>query len=173
MHEARDIEIVYTKILYVILGVRRSTNLCDIYGKIGRVQLIISRKLNMIKCWIKLLNSSEALITKKVYFMLRNDANRNISFNGANWAFQIKTLLDSLGLSYLWLEVIKLFSYSTQLSTKLILFINVKIPIIVSIFTFISMINTTSERLKAKAVRIYICDNIKISGSNVRPQKHS
>ena len=36
--------------------------------------------------------------------MLRNDANRNISYNGANWAFQVKSLLDSLGLSYLWLE---------------------------------------------------------------------
>ena len=39
-------------------------------------------------------------------------------------------------------EVIKLFSYSTQLSTKFILLINVK--------TFISMINTIFERLKAR-----------------------
>ena len=47
-------------------------------------------------------------------------------------------------------EVIKLFSCSTQLSTKFILFINVKMPTIVGILTFISMINTTSERLKAR-----------------------
>ena len=47
-------------------------------------------------------------------------------------------------------EVIKLFSYSTQLSTKFIVLINVKIPTIVGILTFISMINTTSERLKAR-----------------------
>ena len=40
-------------------------------------------------------------------------------------------------------EVIKLFS-------KLILLINVKIATIVGILTFISMINTTSERLKAR-----------------------
>ena len=45
------------------------------------------------------------------------------------------------------LEVIKLFSYSTQLSTKFILLINVKMPTIVCIITFISMINTTYERL--------------------------
>ena len=37
-------------------------------------------------------------------------------------------------------EVIKLFSCSTQLSTKFILLINVKIPTIVGILTFISMI---------------------------------
>ena len=42
-------------------------------------------------------------------------------------------------------EVIKLFLYSTQLSTKCILLIpvNVKMPTIVDILTFISMINTT------------------------------
>ena len=43
-------------------------------------------------------------------------------------------------------EVIKLFKYSTQLSTKFILLLNVKMPTIVDILTFISMINTTSER---------------------------
>ena len=46
-------------------------------------------------------------------------------------------------------EVIKPFPCSTQLSTKFILLINVKMPTIVDILTFISMINTTSERLKA------------------------
>ena len=52
-------------------------------------------------------------------------------------------------------EVIKLFSCSTQLSMKLILLINVKMPTIVSIWTFINMINTTSERLKAR--NFFIC----------------
>ena len=52
-------------------------------------------------------------------------------------------------------EVIKLFSYSTQLRTKLIMLINVKMPTIVGILTFISMINTTSERLKAR--NFFIC----------------
>ena len=47
-------------------------------------------------------------------------------------------------------EVIKLFSCSTQLSSKFILLINVKVPTIVGILTLISMINTTSERLKAR-----------------------
>ena len=51
-------------------------------------------------------------------------------------------------------EVIKLFPCSTQLSTKFILLINVKMPTIVGILTFISMINTASERLEA---RYFIC----------------
>ena len=42
--------------------------------------------------------------------------------------------------------VIKLFPCSTQLSIKFILLINVKMPTTVGILTFISRINTTSER---------------------------
>ena len=38
-------------------------------------------------------------------------------------------------------EVIKLFPCSTQLSTKFIMLINVKMPTIVGILTFISMIS--------------------------------
>ena len=52
-------------------------------------------------------------------------------------------------------NVIKLIPCSTQLSTKFILLINVKMPTIVGILTFISRINTTSERLKAR--NFFIC----------------
>ena len=52
-------------------------------------------------------------------------------------------------------KVIQLFPCSTQLSKKFILLINVKMPTIVGILTFISTINTTSERLKAR--NFFIC----------------
>ena len=52
-------------------------------------------------------------------------------------------------------EVIKLFSCSTQLSMKFIMLINVKMPTIVGILTFISRINTTSESLKARKVFVF------------------
>ena len=48
------------------------------------------------------------------------------------------------------LKVIKLVLCSTQLITKLIMLINVKMPTIVVILTFISMINTTLNGLKAR-----------------------
>ena len=60
------------------------------------------------------------------------------------------TMLDHRQLKTPGPEVIKLFSCSIQLSTKFILLINVKMPTIVGILTFISMINTTSEKLKAR-----------------------
>ena len=52
-------------------------------------------------------------------------------------------------------EVIKLFACSTQLSMKFIMLINVKMPTSVVILIFMSMINTTSEHLKARKVFIF------------------
>ena len=49
----------------------------------------------------------------------------------------------------------KTFSFSTQPSTKFILLINIKMPTIVGILIFIGMINTPSDRLKAR--NIFIC----------------
>ena len=76
--------------------------------------------------------------------------------------FQLVSVAEHTSLSLTWTqilkkgsEVIKLFSYSTQLSTKFILLINVKMPTTVGILTFISMINTTSKRLKAR--NFFIC----------------
>ena len=47
------------------------------------------------------------------------------------------------------------FSCSTQLSMKYIMLILVKMPTIVGILTFISMINSTSRSLKARKVYIF------------------
>ena len=63
----------------------------------------------------------------------------------------------SFSTYYISPDVIKLFSCSTKLSTKFILLINVKMPTTVGIFSFISMINTTFERLKAR--KIFICQH--------------
>ena len=49
-----------------------------------------------------------------------------------------------------WAEVMKLFSCSTQVSMKLIMLINIKMPTIVGILICMSMINTTSHHLKAR-----------------------
>ena len=52
-------------------------------------------------------------------------------------------------------EVITLFSCSTQLSIKFVMLINIKMPTIVGILTFISLIIKTSESLKARKVSIF------------------
>ena len=52
-------------------------------------------------------------------------------------------------------KVIKLLSCSTQLSTKFILLINVKMPTYVGILTFISRINTPTWSLTARKLIIF------------------
>ena len=51
-------------------------------------------------------------------------------------------------------EVIKLF-HATELSMKIIILINVKMPTIVGVLTFISKINKISENLKERKVFIF------------------
>ena len=55
MHEAKDVETIHTKFCRRILNVKISTNLCSLYGELGRIPLKIQRKLNILKYWIKLL----------------------------------------------------------------------------------------------------------------------
>ena len=58
----------------------------------------------MIRYWIKILVSGDTFIPRKIYCMLKNDADNNRTYNGLNWASQIKNILDSLGLSNIWIN---------------------------------------------------------------------
>lgn len=104
MHEGKDVENVHTKFCKRILSVRKSTNIAALYGELGRYPLSVMRKLSMVKYWFKLLKLPENAICKLVYNKMRDDANQNITYNGCNWAYQIKSLLESHGLYYLWLD---------------------------------------------------------------------
>ena len=103
-HQAKDIEVIHNKFCRWVLNVKKSTNLAGLYGELGRVPFIVQRKFNMIKYWVKLLTNTDGSLPTKMYQMLREDADSGNSYNGNNWAFHIKSLLDSLGLSYVWLQ---------------------------------------------------------------------
>jgi hypothetical protein len=104
LNDGKDIETIHTKFIRRVLYVNKSTNLAGLYGELGRVPLSIIRKIHMLPYWIKILKSDNNCIIKQVYRMLRNDANSNISYNSHNWAYQIKTILENLGLSDLWIN---------------------------------------------------------------------
>lgn len=57
---------------------KKSTNVSALYGDLGRVPLIVVRKIRMIKYWIKILNLNNNTILYKVYQMLKKDANNNL-----------------------------------------------------------------------------------------------
>ena len=61
-------------------------------------------------------------------------------------------------------KVIKPFSCSTQMGMEFIMLVNVKMPTIVGILTFISMINTASESLNAKNIfLVYTSSSVQLS----------
>ena len=103
-HEAKDVEVLHTKFCRWILNVRKSTNLSGLYGELGRFPLIIFRQTSMIRYWIKLLTSNDNCLPKKIYYMLKNDIDNGRSYNGLNWAYQIKSMLDRIGLSNIWVQ---------------------------------------------------------------------
>ena len=103
-HEAKDIEIVHTKFCRKILCVKKSTNLTGLYGELGRAPLLINRKLNMIKYWLKIIKSKDNSLVKTIYLLLKNDVDNNNSYNGLNWAFQVKCILDQIGMHDYWLN---------------------------------------------------------------------
>ena len=100
IHNARDAEAIHSKFCRLVLNVKKSTTLSGLYGELGRVPFIIQRKFNMIK----LLKSSDTFLPKRIYTMLKEDADSGNTYNGSNWASHIKSMLNNLGLSYIWLH---------------------------------------------------------------------
>ena len=101
-HAAKEIEMVHTKFCRKILHVRQSTNISGLYGELGRVPLFITRKINILRYWYKLLRLNDHALPKIVYLMLRDDVEHGITYVGANWAFQVKSILESHGLGFIW-----------------------------------------------------------------------
>jgi hypothetical protein len=99
---ATDIELIHTKFLRRILCVKKSTHLSALYGETGRFPLAVKRKILMLKYWSKICNQDNNSLLKRAYLMIKDDANANRTYNGQNWAYQIKNILDNHGLSYIW-----------------------------------------------------------------------
>ena len=101
-HEAKDIEMVHTKFCRKILCIRQSTNVSGLFGELGRVPFSVLRKINMLRYWYKLLRLDDQALPKIIYHMLKDDANDGLTYIGANWAYQIKSVLERHGFGYVW-----------------------------------------------------------------------
>ena len=102
-YKGKSIELIHRKFIRKILGVKKSTNIDELYGEIGRYPMQIQRKFIMIKYWIKVISSNHTL-TKYVYNMMKVDVDNNKHYNGMNWAFNIKCILDEIGMTDIWLN---------------------------------------------------------------------
>ena len=98
-HSSQEIEKVHLKFLKQILGVRQQTCNMAVYGELGRVPLIVIRKVRILKFWFKILSDPYTLLYK-VYKQQVQDVNNNR--NMKCWSSYIMSLLNELGFSYLW-----------------------------------------------------------------------
>jgi len=55
-------------------------------------------KIIRIQFWIKILKLNNNSLMERMYNVIKENANNNISFADKNWAYQIKKLLGELGL---------------------------------------------------------------------------
>ena len=97
--KACEIEKVHTSFLKRIVGVKRSTNNAMIYNETCRVPLVIRRKFNMVKYWLKL-SKTENCILKSIY---ETELEYCIAKNSKNWINEIQKILHSTGMSDVWL----------------------------------------------------------------------
>ena len=94
----KELEIIHTKFLRKILCVNKSTNLSALYGELRRYPLSVMRKLHIFKYWFKIISRTNDSRIKIIYESLFNDTEQNITYNKRNWAYQIKSTLEQLGL---------------------------------------------------------------------------
>jgi len=95
-HKAPDIERVHTRFLKQVLRVRQQTANAAVYGELCRYPFKIIRQIRILKYWYKIIGKPDSLMYK--LFTL-TDQNGNLL---NEWSKQVRTLLDSLGFSYLW-----------------------------------------------------------------------
>ena len=89
-------ETVHINFCKSILGLCHNVNNDCIYGELGRYPVSVKRKFLILKYWSKILDSNN-LIIRQAYDMLT-------FIRGRNWAKKVKSLLESLGLGYYWLN---------------------------------------------------------------------
>ena len=102
-HPAECIEKMHYKFCKLILGVKKTTCNAAILCELGRLPFYITRKIKIVKYWIKILKNKNNLLYSS-YKMLRHDADVNNNYKGLNWASNVKSLFESLGLSFMWYD---------------------------------------------------------------------
>lgn len=119
-HPAPEIESILNKFCRKILSVKRSTNIDALHGELGSFPMSLRRQLNMIKYWLKIIYSPENSLLYKTYKTLKIDLDANNTYNKNNWAYHIKTLLETCGLNYLWINQFNILINFQTIKTRLI-----------------------------------------------------
>jgi hypothetical protein len=96
------IESAHTFACKRLLGLSDKTPNHLVYGDTGRYPLYIDSCIASVRYWLKLENMSNDRIPKQAFLMLKNCIENNMFVNNKNWAWNIKTVLESHGFENAW-----------------------------------------------------------------------
>jgi hypothetical protein len=85
-----------------ILGVKLSTSNAAVAGELGQYPLIIQRKINMLKYWMKMLNGPRNRLRFTMYSYLRDNIDKDLPVQCKNWALEVRNILIEIGREYVW-----------------------------------------------------------------------
>lgn len=97
---ADNIERLHRKFLKQKLGVKMATSNNGLYGETGRLPLIISRKIRIIKYWFKLISCYD---NNCILYAIYVNMLRKCDNNESNWLSNIKEMLRQTGFNDVWL----------------------------------------------------------------------
>jgi len=88
------VERIHLQYCKYLLGVKKCTQNDFVYGELGRKPLQCQRLYNIVKFWIKIMQSDDHKYIKIVYNILRNDMLDRPTCT--NWCSLLQSLLQSL-----------------------------------------------------------------------------
>ena len=102
LNPAERIETFYLKFLKGVLGIKKSTPTCYVYGELGIFPLTVIRKIRIVKYWTGILDNldNEHLIVNKIYKELLEINIKNPNFN--TWVSGVRRLLEESGMGNYW-----------------------------------------------------------------------
>ncbi|KAL4221122.1 hypothetical protein ACF0H5_019381 [Mactra antiquata] len=93
--KSNEIERIHLKFLKKIINVRSNTSNIAVYGELGRYPLYITRRLRILKYWLKIIDT-DIIIIEAVYKKSLEDC-----LNGkTNWVSNVRKLLSEYGFNY-------------------------------------------------------------------------
>ena len=95
--KSKELERIHLKFCKMILGVRQNSCNDAVYVELGRYPLYVNRFVQIIKYWLKLINTDN-IILKCIYNVAYKEYEKGVN----NWIKKVKHLLDEYGFSHVW-----------------------------------------------------------------------
>ena len=99
-YPAKSVETTHMSFCKRMLKVKQTTQNDFVHGELGRVDYQSLRYINIVKFWLKLIQTDERKYIRLTYNMMLNDL--EMKPNKQNWASMVKHLLSRLGFFEVW-----------------------------------------------------------------------